>query len=473
MLSQGFANISVAQEINWASAPKNPIVIKYTRNHFHLFGPVEVLESQDLFGTQQQTFSTEGVLLKWEGLTPESYVYKNGKPIMRIRHRDTVFFISNNAGQIITERFKQKNITSYNYSKSGQLAEVINIDAGSKIKYTYDDKNRLKQETSYDMNGKLTYIEENNYSTTKENMLKVLSKSKMSWKNKSIDSTDWLYKITLYNVQGQLTETTNAGDTSRLYTYRKTYDYLGNIMAEISGEKPVYQAGIKYFADQLPSKESLGCKGGNCINGYGNYKYQDKEYTGFFKNGKPFGFGSMTYKDGSTHGGNWEFGTKEGYGMFTQPDGKYVIGIYKNDLLDGYVEDFTGASPKYSMYSKNKVDKEFKTEKNDSTNRCKYGDCKDGYGVYIYESGDYFRGFFKNSIAKMGTYTFKNGDVYQGNFNNEGQFEGIGTYQFKNGDRYIGKWNKGKYNYGGSFYNKAKNTYSTGWYVNGNFSYVL
>ena len=464
---------ATAQVINWTDAPKNPIVKKYTRNHFHLYGPVEVLKTLGLFGIDEYTFSADGLLLKDQRNRHDNYVYKNGKPVMRINISDTIFYINNAAGQLITERFKQKDITSYTYTKSGQLAEENKIDVGKKEKYVYDEKNRLKQHSIYDINGNLTYIEEYTYSTTKEKMLKILSKTKMPKKNETMDSTAWVYNIALYSLQGVETERSNGGDTNRLYATRIVYDYMGNKMTEIVGDKPSFQTAIKYFTDQLPTKETVGCIGGNCINGYGQYKYKDKEYLGFFKNGEPSGFGTMTYKDKSTHSGNWQYGIKEGYGMFTLPNGKYKIGIYQNDVPDGYLEDYTGAMPKYELYSKNKFIKEFKFLKNDSTNRCQYGDCKDGYGIFIYENGNQFKGFFKNGNAKMGMINFKNGDVYQGNFNEEGEFEGVGIYQFKTGDRYIGKWHLSKYSEGGSIFSKANNSNSTGWYVNGLKSYDL
>ena len=471
-----------AQKINWATAPINPIAVKYTLNHFQLNGPVEVIESRELlnfgetesasiFNSIKKTFSKEGLLMLLEEPISSKYYYDSGK-LIKTTHTDIEHIITNATGLIIERRPEKVKPIKYSYTKKGQLAEISYGEDGKRIKYIYDDKDRLMQAFYIRETGKVYNQIDYKYSTTKSGMLKILSLTKYAQGAETVDQVKGYYSINVYNVQGDVVQSAII-DTTKLNNARVTYEYLGNKLQALTNNQLRYQASIKYFTAQLPSKEALGCKEGNCINGYGRFKYKDKEYVGFFENGNPSGFGSMNYKDGSSHYGNWLNGLKEGCSIFTLANGKYKVGMYHNDLPDGFSEDFTGAEPKYELYSNNKLVKDFKVLKNDSTNRCRYGNCTDGYGIFMYESGDQFKGFFKNGFPKMGALHFKNGDVYQGSFNDVAQFDGFGVYKYPNGNRYDGSWLEGKYNFGGINYNKAKNEYTIGWYVKDMFKYAL
>ncbi len=94
---------------------------------------------------------------------------------------------------------------------------------------------------------------------------------------------------------------------------------------------------------------------------------------------------------------------------------------------------------------------------------CQKGDCYNGYGAFVYQSGDRYIGYFKegkphgNGIMyysnknkyigswqqsdKEGTgrFVFVEGDEYLGGFH-KNQFHGFGVMHFSNGDRYEGQW---------------------------------
>ncbi len=95
--------------------------------------------------------------------------------------------------------------------------------------------------------------------------------------------------------------------------------------------------------------------------------------------------------------------------------------------------------------------------------QCIKGDCKNGYGTYLYRSGAKYIGNFQNGKIHgqgilqfsngdryagdwqdqhrqgRGRYTFKNGDVYVGDFQ-ASNFQGQGEMHYANGDRYMGQW---------------------------------
>lgn len=75
---------------------------------------------------------------------------------------------------------------------------------------------------------------------------------------------------------------------------------------------------------------------------------------------------------------------------------------------------------------------------------CTEGDCKNGIGTWVWESGNRYTGKFDNGKRTgHGDFTFSNGDTYSGNFLN-GKFHGRGMYRYADGDIYDGQWQNGK-----------------------------
>jgi hypothetical protein len=75
---------------------------------------------------------------------------------------------------------------------------------------------------------------------------------------------------------------------------------------------------------------------------------------------------------------------------------------------------------------------------------CIEGDCKNGAGSYVWDSGNKYQGIFKNGKRTgQGTYTFANGDKFVGEFL-DGKFHGKGKYTYTDGDVYDGQWLLGR-----------------------------
>lgn len=110
---------------------------------------------------------------------------------------------------------------------------------------------------------------------------------------------------------------------------------------------------------------------------------------------------------------------------------------------------------------------------------CQSGDCSNGKGTFIYESGDIYVGAFNQGKRNgYGEYTFKNGTIYKGNWKNNlkedkngeyisksihytGSFrndyiDGTGTVKFlsekRKGDSYTGNFVKNKRRGNGEYY---------------------
>ena len=86
-------------------------------------------------------------------------------------------------------------------------------------------------------------------------------------------------------------------------------------------------------------------------------------------------------------------------------------------------------------------------------NECVSGDCVNGYGTYVWDSGEKYVGEFKNyEFHGQGTLTLADGNWYVGEFKNY-KFDGQGTYTSANGDKYVGgfknneKHGQGTYTY--------------------------
>ena len=71
---------------------------------------------------------------------------------------------------------------------------------------------------------------------------------------------------------------------------------------------------------------------------------------------------------------------------------------------------------------------------------CTAGDCEDGYGTYIWPSGNKYVGEWVDGMMHgQGIYTTQDGDKYVGE-NYENMFQGQGTYYYIDGGVYVGEW---------------------------------
>lgn len=474
-ICMSFFNLTAvkAQVIDWANAPINPIAVRYTTNHHHLYGAIDTLQIKGLlYSLDRKIFSKDGMLISYQTSREEDYRYEKGKLSMMLSYSDTVFYRTDAAGNVISSYTRRGPLDKYTYNKNALLIQEKKY-SGVNVKYSYDKENRLVRKENFNDKEELYQVEEMFYSSTASGRLKITTKRRTASATETVEQVAGSYFIRIYNIQGDEEQRNYTSDTSQFLNTRNVYDLNGNKVQEFSSGQLYYDARIKYYAVAQMPADTLGCRGGNCITGYGRLQYKDMVYEGFFNNGTRNGYGVMTYKEGNEHVGNWVNGQKEGYGSYNRADGKYISAVYANNQLDGMVEDYTGAQPKFAFYQKGKLIKEFSTQQNDSTNRCQYGDCKDGYGVYIFTDQSQYQGFFKNATKAMGLIKFINGDTYQGQFDDAGKYNGVGVYIFANGNKYTGQWVGGKYAGTGIFYDKKKNSYDVGWYGNGKMLYAL
>ena len=76
---------------------------------------------------------------------------------------------------------------------------------------------------------------------------------------------------------------------------------------------------------------------------------------------------------------------------------------------------------------------------------------RDGQGTYIYDSGSKYVGEWKDGeMNGQGTYTYDSGSKYVGEWK-DGEMNGQGTYTWANGDKYVGEWKDGKQNGQGTY----------------------
>ncbi|WP_052311245.1 MORN repeat-containing protein [Bernardetia litoralis] len=94
---------------------------------------------------------------------------------------------------------------------------------------------------------------------------------------------------------------------------------------------------------------------------------------------------------------------------------------------------------------------------------CKTGDCQNGFGELISESGRYL-GKFKNAkFDGQGTMYYASGGYYKGSFS-AGMREGRGTYIWSDNSKYIGNWKNNQKNGVGSMHYQNKSRYEGQWY---------
>jgi hypothetical protein len=75
---------------------------------------------------------------------------------------------------------------------------------------------------------------------------------------------------------------------------------------------------------------------------------------------------------------------------------------------------------------------------------CIKGDCKNGYGEYVFSDGSKYSGYWaKRKKTGEGTYEWANGDKYEGGWK-KNNFSGKGTMTTADGWSYSGTWLKDK-----------------------------
>ncbi len=150
--------------------------------------------------------------------------------------------------------------------------------------------------------------------------------------------------------------------------------------------------------------EVTGCIFGDCDNGYGTYVWENGEkYTGYWVSGRRKGQGSNYFASGERYEGEWANDMRNGYGTNFYVDGTIKAGMWENDRYIGTSSNNYG---------------------------CISGDCDNGYGIYTWDTGERYEGYWKNGMRNgQGTNWFSNGAEYTGNWKDDKK-NGIGTYKY-------------------------------------------
>ncbi len=178
--------------------------------------------------------------------------------------------------------------------------------------------------------------------------------------------------------------------------------------------------------DELLTEEytvQSGCLRGNCQNGRGVFAYPDgSRYEGSFMSKKPEGEGIFFYPNGDKYVGAFRQGYRHGQGKLQHAQGKITSGQWREGELVN-----TAAKEKGSRFG------------------CVKGDCKNGYGSYVFRDGARYEGSFKNELPHgRGVVSYQNGERYEGEMSNAA-FNGFGTLYMQDGVRASGYWKDGTF----------------------------
>jgi len=248
--------------------------------------------------------------------------------------------------------------------------------------------------------------------------------------------------------------------------------------------------------------QKSGCISGNCENGTGTFvwgsetqwagdKYSGEwlngmrhgngtyvyatgaKYIGEYKNNQMDGEGTYIWANGDKYIGGWQAGKRHGAGDYTFADGSKKTGVWENGVYKGVNQN---SNVNYNSDVKQKTE-------------CISGDCVNGYGVYTWESGEKYEGYWKNYKRNgQGTNNFASGAVYKGEWKDDlkngygaytyassseydkyngdwvdDKMTGYGTFVYKNGQKYIGEFTDNLFNGQGTMYYKDGTTESGVW----------
>lgn len=192
---------------------------------------------------------------------------------------------------------------------------------------------------------------------------------------------------------------------------------------------PINEEGLTLNESKLNSSAAnydgtdiqTGCILNNCENGIGTYAYVDgSKYEGQFKSNKKHGWGSFYYSNGDKYTGDFVNNFSEGYGTMYYSNGSKYTGSWYN-----------GAPIEKNLVSR-------------GAEGCINGNCKTGYGTYIYDGGvGTYEGEFKAGLPHgYGSCIYANGEKYEG-FWKEGGFDGEGILHLNDGTKISGHWQNG------------------------------
>ncbi len=237
-------------------------------------------------------------------------------------------------------------------------------------------------------------------------------------------------------------------------------------------------------------------------------------YEGQVRDGKPWGIGNMTFKDGGFYSGEWTDALRNGEGIqeFSEDsEREHYTGSWKNDVEHGWGVLITKNGEKYEGSISNgimqgkgtltlkdgeKYEGEFWNNKRHGSGIENYSEddpdkqvsydgewkenLKSGNGTMIWKGGNKYVGEWQNGdITGKGTYYWSDGQKYVGDYLNskkhghgietypendpsgtvsydgewkEDERSGTGTMIWKDGNKYVGEWQDGYRSGKGTFY---------------------
>lgn len=198
-----------------------------------------------------------------------------------------------------------------------------------------------------------------------------------------------------------------------------------------------------------------GCQSGDCNNGFGTYKYSTGDtYAGEHVNSLRNGFGVYTWSTGAKHIGENRNDKLNGYGVYYHANGDVYLGEFKDGQYEGEgTYKFRDGRVQAGLWTKG----EYKGKisyygKGADAKGCLNGDCANGYGMFAFNNGDRYFGYFKNNkLDGYGSYYYSSGAKFIGEFT-EGKLNGFGVYYWSNGEKYAGFWKDGRRNQWGMNY---------------------
>ena len=243
------------------------------------------------------------------------------------------------------------------------------------------------------------------------------------------------------------------------------------------------------------------CVKGDCKNGTGTFIIDEgTKYVGNFKDGNAHGKGKLIGKKGVLYAGDFFKNQAHGFGKKIFKNGTTATGEFKNNRMHGniiikysngasykggikndkfhgqgtliaadgskFVGQFINGKQGQGVVTKAKTKAKTKVK----TKGCVTGNCKIGFGKWIYKNG-FYKGNFKDAYRHgKGSYTWKNGGKFVGEWI---KGDGVkGTYEYPSKNTYTGDFKKNtdhaKHGFG-KFVNKSTGEIRNGLWCNNKY----
>jgi hypothetical protein len=434
----------VAQKIDWINAPENPIAIEHKLEHFNLKGDVYNYNSS-LY------FDKEGLLIKKSDYSGDNtYTYKNGVLVSDAAS----YSIKTTEKGYVTFKEVRYTIEEFTYNEKDLLISAVETRKASynkpevinTTKYEYDTQNRVIKEIKYTdgLVKKTTLFNYKKVENTVQVTKIITEANKDPYKNeyhylngrlvlvKDQYSETPLKIVIKLDAKGNSIEDKHiSGEVLDTFKHTIVYHSDGNTTTNSSNNKEDSSSTTSKNVAQ-----SENCISGDCINGYGEYKFSSGggTFKGFFTNKTLNGYGTLDFANGDNYSGNFVDGKKNGFGIYSwSTSNTQYYGEWKNDKMHGYGYVVTnGETTQAGIYSDSKLITdlfiEYKNGKVTGDN-C-LGNCINGFGSFQYDNGDVYTGIFLNgNPSKTGSLRWKkHNSFYTGEFDAYGQINGTGMY---------------------------------------------